>query len=52
MEDMRNEAEAKGMDTLAKLMQKLFATGRLKDAERAANDSAYREKLLKEFSLA
>ena len=39
------------MNALAKLMQKLFAMGRLKDAERAANDSEYREKLLKEFSL-
>lgn len=71
MEEMRNEAEARGMaqgmaqgmargmaqgkqqgeNMIAKLMQLLFAQGRLEDARRASEDAEYRQMLLKELAI-
>lgn len=44
--------EEKGVNNVLTLMQKLFAAGRVADAEKASNDRAYCGQLLKEFGLA
>lgn len=44
--------EARGTNNVLTLMQKLFAAGRVADAEKASNDKAYCNKLLAEFGLA
>lgn len=40
-----------GVDLFAELMTILFSSGRLKDAERASTDKAFREALFKEYKL-
>ena len=64
MEDMRNEAMQKGllqgmqqgmqqgMTRYNTLMQQLFSTGRIQDAERAVKDEDYRAQLFQEFQIA
>ena len=47
----RVEGRAEGEDAIVTLMQKLFATGRGAELERASKDSEYRKKLMKEFGL-
>lgn len=44
--------EARGEASILTLMQKLFAAGRVADAERASNDRAYCSQLLAEYGLA
>ena len=41
----------KGVDLMAKLMKILLAEKRYSDAERASDDSEYRDQLLKEYKL-
>ena len=41
-----------GESLFANLMQKLFADGRIADAKKAAQDASYRDKLMKEYSVA
>ena len=41
-----------GESLFANLMQKLFSDGRIADAEKAAQDASYRDKLMKEYSVA
>ena len=43
--------KSKGENRLGQLVTQLFSLGRLQDAEKAANDMAYREKLYLEFGL-
>ena len=43
--------QSKGENRLGQLMTRLFSLGRQQDAEKAANDVAYREKLYLEFGL-
>ena len=45
------EGKAEGESMIVSLMQKLFAAGRMEDAQRASIDNAYRKKLLIEFGL-
>lgn len=45
------KGKAEGECMVATLMQKLFAAGRMEDAQRASIDNAYRKKLLIEFGL-
>lgn len=45
------EGKAEGESMIVTLMQKLFAAGRMEDAQRASIDNAYRKKLLIEFGL-
>ena len=40
---------ALGMKQAAQLMAKLFSMGRAAEAEKASNDAAYMQKLLKEY---
>lgn len=42
---------AKGEEAGIKLMQKLYALGRMQDAERVVKDKAYRNALMKEFAI-
>ena len=55
MEDFRREGfiegEIKGENRLAELMNRLFASGRTEDAQRAALDAGYREQLFAEFGM-
>jgi len=46
------EGKTEGVDIILTLMKKLFAAGRVADAEKASNDKAYCNKLLAEFGLA
>ena len=46
----RNEGRSEGIHTAAAVFSKLFAQGRARDAERAANDSTYLEHLMAEFA--
>jgi len=50
----KNQAigQEKGENNILTLMQKLFAAGRVADAEKASNDKTYCNKLLAEFGLA
>ena len=48
----RAEGKAEGENLILTLMQKLFAAGRVEDAQKASNDAAYCAKLLAEFGLA
>ena len=48
----RAEGLAEGADRMASLMTKLKELGRSDDAFKAAEDSAYREQLFKEFGIA
>ncbi len=43
--------KAEGENVILTLMQKLFAAGRIEDAEKASNDKSYCAKLLAEFGL-
>ena len=45
------KGKAEGESMIVTLMQKLFAAGRMEDAQRASIDNAYRKKLLIEFGL-
>lgn len=45
------EGKAEGESMIVTLMQKLFAAGRVEDAQRASIDNTYRKKLLIEFGL-
>ena len=45
------KGKAEGESMIVSLMQKLFAAGRMEDAQRASIDNAYRKKLLIEFGL-
>ncbi len=47
----REQGFALGMARLARLMSKLFSQGRGADAERAANDEAYRNRLFEEYGI-
>ena len=49
--DVLDRVEKQGVDLMAKLMSILFKEKRFADAERASEDEAYREKLLKEYNL-
>lgn len=46
------EGKTEGAQNILTLMQKLFAAGRIADAEKATRDTAYCSKLLAEFGLA
>ena len=46
------QGRAEGADRLGRLMTKLFEQNRIEDAKRVSSDSAFREKLYKEFSIA
>lgn len=46
------KGKVEGETSILTLMQKLFAAGRVADAEKASNDKAYCAKLLAEFGLA
>ena len=46
------QGRAEGADRLGRLMTKLFEQNRIEDAKRVSTDSAFREKLYKEFSIA
>ena len=48
----REEGIAQGMKQAAQLMAKLFSMGRTAEAEKASNDAAYMQKLLKEYEFA
>lgn len=48
----QQEGMREGVDIVLTLMQKLFAAGRIADAEKASNDKAYCNQLLAEFGLA
>ena len=48
----REEGMALGMKQAAQLMAKLFSMGRTAEAEKASNDAAYMQKLLKEYEFA
>ena len=50
-EEGREEGREEGVSLFAKLMSILFSTGRVKDAERASSDEAFRNTLFKEFKL-
>ena len=52
MELGRTEGREQGENKLASLMAKLFSLNRAKDAEKAATDPEYREKLYVEFGIA
>ncbi len=52
VKEATEEAYAEGAAQVSKLMKLLFDAGRIEDAERAANDEAYRAGLLKEFGIA
>ena len=45
------QGKAEGENLILTLMQKLFAAGRVEDAQKASNDHAYCTKLLTEFGL-
>ena len=45
------EGEAKGENRLATLINKLFASGRGDEVQKAASDEAYRAELFKEFQI-
>lgn len=51
IDSARDEGKTEGINQIASLMSKLFALGRTKDAEKAANDPAYLHQLLVEFGL-
>ena len=51
IESARTEGKTEGENRLGQLMTRLFSLGRLQDAQKAANDMAYREKLYLEFGL-
>ena len=50
-EQGRKEGYELGEKRIISLMSRLFLLGRVKDAEKASNDVAFREKLYKEFEL-
>lgn len=50
-EEGRAEGRAEGESNILNLMQKLFAAGRMEDAQKAANDKSFCSKLLAEFGL-
>ena len=50
-EEGREEGREEGVGLFAKLMNILFSAGRVKDAERASSDEAFRDMLFKEFKL-
>ena len=52
LNEERNQGIEQGENIFANLMQKLFADGRIADAEKAAQDASYRDKLMKEYSVA
>ena len=52
VEKYEEKGRAEGADRLGSLMTKLKQLGREDDAFKAAADSAYREKLFKEFGIA
>ena len=45
------EAYEEGVELCANLIKILLSSGRLKDAERAASDKAFRDALFKEYKL-
>ena len=47
----REQGFALGMARLAQLMSKLFSQGRSVDAERAANDEDFRNRLFEEYGI-
>ena len=46
------QGKSQGMKQAAQLMAKLFSMGRTAEAEKASNDAAYMQKLLKEYEFA
>ena len=50
-EEGREQGFALGMARMARLMSKLFSQGKGADAERAANDEAYRNRLFEEYGI-
>lgn len=48
---LKEEGREEGVGLFAKLMSILFSAGRVKDAERASSDEAFRDMLFKEFKL-
>ena len=48
----REEGIALGMKQAAQLMAKLFSMGKAAEAEKASNDTAYMQKLLKDYGFA
>lgn len=49
---VENEGKEEATVNILTLMQKLFAAGRIADAERASNDRDYCNQLLAEYGLA
>ena len=52
LDRVEKRGKAEGENLILTLMQKLFAAGRVEDAQKASNDAAYCAKLLAEFGLA
>lgn len=48
-EEGRDEGRSEGQEDILALMQRLFAAGRMEDAQRAAEDKEFCKKLLEEF---
>lgn len=52
LDRVEKRGKAEGENLILILMQKLFAAGRVEDAQKASNDAAYCAKLLTECGLA
>lgn len=48
---IREDGKIEGENKILTLMQKLFAAGRIEDAQKVSFDEEYRVKLLKEFGI-
>ncbi|MDO4988748.1 MAG: hypothetical protein Q4E17_06980 [Synergistes sp.] len=51
-EELRRRGISEGENKFSQLINSLLPAGRVKDLERAANDSAYRNSLFAEFGIA
>ena len=47
----RKEGQTEGENRFAALMTKLFSMGKMKEAEKAASDPVYRDKLYKQYEI-
>lgn len=52
LDRVEKRGKVEGENLILTLMRKLFADGRVGDAQKASNDAAYCAKLLTEFGLA
>ena len=48
---IREDGKIEGENKILTLMQRLFAAGRIEDAQKVSLDEEYRAKLLKEFGI-